>query len=346
MENKNNDLENDHVNLIKTCLKITNNEDIQITLLSKGVSNMVYLINIIKEDKNEKLVAKIYLKSELLENLNSRNKENYISKILSDKKLGPKILFCNDNIRIEEYLTGRDIYCSELKDESLIKKIAYKLGKIHSLKIDSTINNNFIEEIFTNKSMIDTFYENLKPDIYEQMNDKEFIIEIKDLLKSKDDLFKLFDNFDKVLCHNDIWVGNIFLTKEDIFFVDFQMTSLNFRGYDIGKLLIEPMYVRDSSGRNYKLDKNNFPSIDDIKFFLHHYFISYMEDSSNINSIDFEKIINDFILEVEIGILMSGYYSCFLGIYLAREKNFGLDFLQFAKDGFYIYKLMREKLHL
>jgi thiamine kinase-like enzyme len=57
--------------------------------------------------------------------------------------------------------------------------------------------------------------------------------------KVKEGLDKILSETERVLSHNDCHTGNIMITSERIYILDFEFSQFNFIGFDLGNFLNE-----------------------------------------------------------------------------------------------------------
>ena len=112
------------------------------------------------------------------------------------------------------------------------------------------------------------------------------------------------------------------------------VTGYNFKGYDIGKLLLETMYERQETNPSYTFNEANFPSKDDIYDFIGFYLLAYNYNGENKNLLQI-NLKNDLSIheqeynlsisqnekdelyeEIIVGMMISGYYWTVIGIKL------------------------------
>lgn len=262
--------------------------------------------------------------------------EHFHFENLSKNGLAPILFGKSNNIRIEEYLNCRVIKAEELtQNKQFFHQVAYNLGKIHSLNIEK--KGTFLEIL--SEDLLKSFKDKCENE--ENPKDKEFVCIAVKLIEDLDFIKSVTKDDKLVLSHNDIWVGNIVIVDDiKAMLIDYELMNYNFQGYDIGKLILETMFVRDESGIRYKIVKELYPSKEDIYQFLKEY-LSAFQDSYNDDELD------NLYIELHKGILVACYFWTIMGIILGRGFSKEMDFMKFAIDHYDLYlKYKKEYLSL
>lgn len=345
----------------------------EVNKLSMGLSSKVFKVTItdkIKEKHN--YVYKHFVIRDGF-NLENRIRETKNFEAIAEKNLGPRNIFSNTEYRIEEYIDSSPVLAKEINDIKIRKILALRLGGIHCLTNMPVPNGTFIETLLQNTAIIEKFKLNLndKEKFKSDVKRQKTIERAKDLLSKEevDYINNQIKNMKLVYSHNDIWCGNVIVTKDkkDAYLIDYEKVGYNVRSYDIAKLICETMYVRDENGPGYTLVKENFPSKDDINDFLKYYYlgysqlfricdvIDYINNNQNNNnnfdsitkaleSIEAKSFVDELFKELNAGYLLVGYYTAILGIFIGDYTGFGMDFMEFAHDGLDIYFDAKNKL--
>lgn len=302
----------------------------------------------------------------------SIDNENILFNKASKLKIGPQLIYFTHEFRIEEYLNSRIIFCEEINEISIRRKLALKLALFHSidLEIDKT---SFLEQIWNNKYFMKKIKENSEERKNLSENQWKIVQEIRKLIEEDyiNSIRKIINSkeYPLILSHNDIWMGNILINqnKNDVFLIDYERAAYNFAGYDIAKLLLEPMYKRIHPDKpEYIFIEENSPKDDEIFDFVRFYQIGRSQKLSldekfkvlsNVLSDvqEFEekiykdadekkKVLANLFEETLFGMMICGYFTSILGAYVGDTKEYGMDFIQFAMDGYSIYKKYEEYL--
>jgi len=138
------------------------------------------------------------------------------------------------------------------------------------------------------------------------------------------------------------------------------MMDYNFQGYDIGKLLMEVLYKRHEHDPGYDFQTlDNLPSEEDTVDFIKYYLAGHLGNFLRLEEVpdvmealkklfssenEMRETIDRLVREAQVGIMVSGYYSCYLGMRIGKIPEFAINFVKFAMDGFEIYKEFKKRL--
>ena len=142
-----------------------------------------------------------------------------------------------------------------MTDKVLRRKLAIQLGKLHSLTLDKlNKKSNLVLNCIELFSMI--FQQRYENKGYGEVN-LAFIEEVKHLFgRERHEFIQSIcsNEQDIVLSHNDRWWTNILSNEKtsEFTFVDLEEISYNFAGFDLGKILLEPVFHRDRPGCAYE----------------------------------------------------------------------------------------------
>ena len=281
---------------------------------------------------------------------------------LSDIGWGPKLFYVEGNLRIEQYFDSTVITWKQLSAPSVMHALVVKLGQLHSIEgLLKTEKKGFLIKLLEGSVTMQACKKNLDLDIYTD-EEKITVQEIKEAVSEKEVEFlkTVVSDYPLITGHNDIWVGNILLlkNKQDTVLVDYEMMDYNFPGYDVGKLILEPLYERHASNPSYKFRGiENLMTEEEIKECAKYYLIGkhgiQMQTNKSLEELlkthyGTDEAVQEAVLkmyrEIQVGMLMSGYYSMTLGMRVGKNSGFQLDFFQFAKDGLITYKEFKKRL--
>jgi thiamine kinase-like enzyme len=329
--------------------KLLSTDNIQIERMKGGLSRELYKLTL---DNNKSYLLRILKDS----NYANYEREQFFFKKLSDLNFGPKFITGENEVRIEEYFN-----CSEnIKANEIVnyhRQLAYTFGTLHSLQLINNEEPSFIENKLTNEWMVTTFHEKCK-EVYKDEKDKKFIFDLNktEFIKTEIEfVLNLIKDEDKALSHNDVWVGNILVLKNEkqVKLIDYEIMGMNFRSYDLGKLILESIFERKINGIFYDLVENNFPTKEQIVNFILDYLFAY-HNQGKPDELTFEevklKLLNVFnddkkLLEevnriykgIFKGIISACLYLIIIGVALGRDFSKDLDLFEFAMDHYYLY---------
>ena len=153
---------------------------------------------------NFNLIINEYLKSGVIENISKKNVTPNI--LFYEKKIG---------LLIYEYIEKE----SKNKIVKNIQSIGEQLKKFHQIK--------FNKRTKTYKDQFNLYINKLNS---ESKNNY-----LKDAIELFNDL-RVHEN-ENVFSHNDLNANNILMSKNDIFFIDFEYSSINNKYFDISKII-------------------------------------------------------------------------------------------------------------
>eukprot|EP00095_Tigriopus_kingsejongensis_P005916 maker-scaffold392_size185621-snap-gene-0.25 protein:Tk05916 transcript:maker-scaffold392_size185621-snap-gene-0.25-mRNA-1 annotation:"choline kinase alpha isoform x3" len=125
--------------------QMINPEEIVLQQISGGLTNLIFHVSLPKgvkprhKEPKEVLIRLFGQKyNENDSQTSSKVLENVIFALLSERKLGPRLLGVFKEGRLEEYIHARSMTMEEVRDPYLSRLIAKKMSKIH--KLDMPIN--------------------------------------------------------------------------------------------------------------------------------------------------------------------------------------------------------------
>uniref|UniRef100_A0A0K0ED01 Choline/ethanolamine kinase n=2 Tax=Strongyloides stercoralis TaxID=6248 RepID=A0A0K0ED01_STRER len=303
-----------------------NKSNINIQYIVGGNSNFVFKVSLSNESVTPVLL-RIYgtdCEEEIF-------KDTLVFSILSEKKLGPKLLGYFQGGRLEEFIESRTLTTEELGYPSILKVLARKLADIHSLEVplpkkpqifemirselkkieDATASDYLIEIVTTEVS-------NLKHPI--KVNIKQLEEEVALVEKS----VKQFDS-NIVFCHNDIFEKNIMVksnTKlernkvitddENNFLVviDYEYCCYNYRGFDISQIFCEMCIDYSSNSKyGYEINQELMGSEEEYLIFISEYLKEiYKIKNIIVSKEQFEKDVSQLLVESKIFIQVVNLY--------------------------------------
>ena len=153
---------------------------------------------------------------------NQRASESQILNFLKTKNQNQNILYqdSDEGILIREFHDGNEISNLNLRREENLISLGKEIRKIHEIKINHNVINDF-------ENVIENYRDILKNKI---KNDWYLIkgFEIFDSLSYENEL--------KIFSHNDLSPGNILWNKK-YFFIDWEYSSMNSQYFDLATII-------------------------------------------------------------------------------------------------------------
>jgi ethanolamine kinase len=215
------------------------------------------------------------------------NRKNELQNIIElyKKGFGPKLYGTFTNGYVYQYFDGKALTPEELSNSKYIQKIGSFLGKWHRQEIIG-------EKISTCWEKIEEWLD-LVPESYNNEEKDKKIRQLGGLCKLKKELKNLKNSLSKinspiVFTHNDLLSGNvIFNEKNDsIYFIDFEYSGYNYRGYDIAN------HFNEWAGFN--VDYSKYPNKEQQYEFFRSYLKSFNQTEEEPN----EHELNNLYKEV------------------------------------------------
>lgn len=290
-------------------------ENIKIEELRGGTSNRLYKVEGIKNDSNIKLLVRIFGNNNGL--IDRKEEIYYMSEIYNKfDNIVPKIYLKFNNGLVYEYLEGKCLTYNELSFFN--NNIAKKLSEWHKIDIDSYGKKSiFFDKIYDWFDQSKDFYDNTLPITYIQMKNEINIIKYI-INKNK---------FPICFCHNDLQSLNIIQHNNDIRFIDFEYSSYNYRGFDIGN------YFNEWAGLN--IDQTRYPSYLQQLSFINSY----------INNLENQHIQSSSLLvEVSFFSLCSHLFWALWALIQDKDSSIDFNYKEYAIKRMSWYLTIRDNI--
>lgn len=183
-----------------------------------GFCNAIYRIR----DGEKEFVAKLL--SQMALDRRPTSSSFQIDLLASSYGIGPRVIECTDYGTLMEFLDGACLAEDNINSpnrDSTLYKIATQLKKFHSLPMDMKDPNMLwfsLEAMLKDSSL------------------NKYLQDELDFQKQK--IVPLVPQSSMVCGHGDFKPSNIYITKEkdSVRFIDFELSGLNYRGFDVAKL--------------------------------------------------------------------------------------------------------------
>ncbi|XP_061274971.1 choline/ethanolamine kinase isoform X3 [Bos javanicus] len=275
-------------------------EELRVDPVSGGLSNLLFRCSLpdhlpsVGEEPREVLLR---LYGAILQGVDSLVLESVMFAILAERSLGPQLYGVFPEGRLEQYIPSRPLKTHELRDPVLSAAIATKMAKFHGMEMPFTKEPHWL---FGTMERYLKQIQDLPPTSLPQMN----LLEMYSLKDEMGNLRKLLDTTPSpvVFCHNDIQEGNILLLSEpkntdSLMLVDFEYSSYNYRGFDIGNHFCEWVYdYTHEEWPFYKAQPANYPTEGQQLHFIRHYLAEVKKDET-ISQEEQRKLEADLLVE-------------------------------------------------
>ncbi|KAF6716443.1 Choline kinase alpha [Oryzias melastigma] len=339
-------------------------ENFQITVIRGGLSNKLFLCSLPDSldsvgDEPRNVLLRLY--GAILQmscnkgDSGQSNKENHFQgaeamvlesvmfAILAERELGPKLYGIFPQGRLEQYVPSRKLDTWELSEPSISAEVAEKMARFHAMRMPFNKEpkwlfgtmEKYLSQVmklnFTRETQLRRFNRLLALNLPQEME------MLKSLLEST--------NSPVVFCHNDCQEGNILLLKgrqssdkQKLMLIDFEYSSYNYRGFDIGNHFCEWMYDYSCEEHPFfRADAQKYPS----KTQQLHFIESYLRESDagfhNLSAADQMKLKEELFVEVNRFAMASHFFWGLWSIIQARLSTIEFGYLEYAKARFEAY---------
>ncbi|XP_047373419.1 choline kinase alpha isoform X3 [Sciurus carolinensis] len=276
--------------------------------------------------------------------------ESVMFAILAERSLGPKLYGIFPQGRLEQFIPSRRLDTEELSVPDISAEIAEKMATFHGMKMPfnkepkwlfGTMEkylNQVLRIKFTGESRIKQLHKLLSFNLPLELEN------LRSLLESTPSPV--------VFCHNDCQEGNILLLdgrenveKQKLMLIDFEYSSYNYRGFDIGNHFCEWMY-------DYTYEKYPFFTANILKYptrtqqlhFISSYLTTFQNDFENLSSEEKSAIEEDMLLEVNRFALASHFFWGLWSIVQAKISSIEFGYMEYAHARFDAYFDQKRKL--
>ncbi|XP_040894887.1 choline/ethanolamine kinase [Toxotes jaculatrix] len=328
--------------------KTIQEDDFQISIVSGGLSNLLYLcclpehVHCVGEEPRQVLL-RVY--GAILQGVDSLVLESVMFAILAERTLGPKLYGIFPEGRLEQYLPNTRMCTHQLSDPAVSAEIATKLARFHNMimpfnkepkwlfgtidrYMDQVMKLNFVREAHLKK-----YKKLMKLDLPAELESLRALLAVTPS--------------PVVFCHNDVQEGNILILEdkdhsstEQLMLIDFEYSSYNYRGFDFGNHFCEWMYdYTYNQWPFYKATPENYPTREQQLHFIRHYLAEQRnktEQNSDI-TVDQKQIEEDMIIEANRYALASHFLWGLWSIIQAKISKIEFGYMDYAQCRFDAY---------
>ncbi|XP_039987979.1 choline/ethanolamine kinase isoform X2 [Xiphias gladius] len=324
--------------------KTIQEDDFQISIVSGGLSNLLYLCSLPEHvhpvgEEPHQVLLRIY--GAILQGVDSLVLESVMFAILAERTLGPRLYGIFPEGRLEQYLPNTRMRTDQLSDPVISAELATKLARFHKMLMpfnkepkwlfgtidkymDQVIKLNFVREAHLKK-----YKKLMKFDLPAEL------ASLRALLAATPSPV--------VFCHNDVQEGNILIledrdqtSKERLMLIDFEYSSYNYRGFDFGNHFCEWMYdYTYNQWPFYKATPENYPTREQQLDFIRNY-LAEQRGCSDI-TVDQTKIEEDMIIEANRYALASHFLWGLWSIIQAKISKIEFGYMDYAQCRFDAY---------
>ncbi|XP_068168633.1 choline/ethanolamine kinase [Antennarius striatus] len=317
-------------------------EDFQISIISGGLSNLLYLCYLpdyVKSvgDEPRKVLVRVY--GAILQGVDSLVLESVMFAILAERTLGPKLYGIFPEGRLEQYLPNTRMRTEQLSYPAISAEIAVRMAQFHKMVMpfnkepkwlfgtidrymDQVMKLNFVRETHVKK-----YKKLMKLDLPAELE------RLRALLAATPSQV--------VFCHNDVQEGNILLldgqdhnSSDRLMLIDFEYSSYNYRGFDFGNHFCEWMYdYTYDQWPFYKSTPENYPTREQQLYFIR----AYLAEQSSDPTVDQTEIEEQMIIEANRFALASHFLWGLWSIIQAKISTIEFGYMDYAQCRFDAY---------
>ncbi|XP_030650265.1 choline kinase alpha [Chanos chanos] len=351
--------------------KTVDEEDFQITIIRGGLSNKLFLCSLPEKvqsvgDEPRSILLRLYGailqmscnkgesrqsdKENLFQGAEAMVLESVMFAILAERELGPKLYGIFPQGRLEQFVPSRKLATDELSIPSISAEIAEKIAKFHGMKMPFNKEPKWLfgtMEKYLNQVLRLTF-------IRESQIRKFALLLSYNLPQELENLKCLLDSTHSpvVFCHNDCQEGNILLLsgrenydRQRLMLIDFEYSSYNYRGFDIGNHFCEWMYDYNcDKSPFFKVNPNNYPTKAQQMHFFGNYLAEYDNGFDNLSEEDQLRLKEEMLVEVNRFALASHFFWGLWSIIQARISTIEFGYMDYALARFDAYFDLKKKL--
>uniref|UniRef100_A0A2R9BJN2 Ethanolamine kinase n=1 Tax=Pan paniscus TaxID=9597 RepID=A0A2R9BJN2_PANPA len=269
--------------------------------------------------------------------------ESVMFAILAERSLGPKLYGIFPQGRLEQFIPSRRLDTEELSLPDISAEIAEKMATFHGMKMPFNKEpkwlfgtmEKYLKEVlrikFTEESRIKKLHKLLSYNLPLELEN------LRSLLESTPSPV--------VFCHNDCQEGNILLLegrenseKQKLMLIDFEYSSYNYRGFDIGNHFCEWMY--DYSYEKYPFFRANirkYPTKKQQLHFISSYLPAFQNDFENLSTEEKSIIKEEMLLEVNRFALASHFLWGLWSIVQAKISSIEFGYMVCFSSVFFFF---------
>ncbi|KAM4734169.1 choline/ethanolamine kinase [Anableps anableps] len=324
--------------------KTVQEADFQISIVSGGLSNLLYLCSLPDHvpclgEEPQQVLLRVY--GAILQGVDSLILESVMFAILAERTLGPKLYGIFPEGRLEQYLPNTRMCTEQLSNPVISAEIATKLARFHGMVMPFNKEPKWLFGTI-DKYMDEVMKINFVRDTHVKKYKKLMKYDLPAELKSLRSLLAATPS-PVVFCHNDVQEGNILMLEhrdrsstENLMLIDFEYSSYNYRGFDFGNHFCEWMYdYTYNEWPFYKVTPENYPTKEQQLHFIRSYLAEQHQHSkSDQNQTQIEE---DMIIEANRYALASHFFWGLWSIIQAKISKIEFGYMDYAQSRFVAY---------
>nr|BAA88154.1 choline/ethanolamine kinase-alpha [Mus musculus] len=276
--------------------------------------------------------------------------ESVMFAILAERSLGPKLYGIFPQGRLEQFIPSRRLDTEELRLPDISAEIAEKMATFHGMKMPFNKEPKWLfgtMEKYLNQVLRLKFSREARVQQLHKILSYNLPLELENLRS-----LLQYTRSPVVFCHNDCQEGNILLLegqenseRRKLMLIDFEYSSYNYRGFDIGNHFCEWMY--DYTYEKYPFFRANiqkYPSRKQQLHFISSYLTTFQNDFESLSSEEQFATKEDMLLEVNRFALASHFLWGLWSIVQAKISSIEFGYMEYAQARFEAYFDQKRKL--
>lgn len=276
--------------------------------------------------------------------------ESVMFAILAERSLGPKLYGIFPQGRLEQFIPSRRLDTEELSLPDISAEIAEKMATFHGMKMPFNKEPKWLfgtMEKYLNQVLKIKFTEESRVKQLQEFLSYNLPLELGKLRLLLESTLSPV-----VFCHNDCQEGNVLLlegqensAKQKLMLIDFEYSSYNYRGFDIGNHFCEWMY--DYTYENYPFftaDSQKYPTREQQLHFISSYLATFQNDFGNLSREEKSTIEEEMLLEINRFALASHFFWGLWSIVQAKISSIEFGYMEYAQARFDAYFEQKRKL--
>ncbi|KAG2502261.1 hypothetical protein JM18_009904 [Phytophthora kernoviae] len=289
------------------------------------MTNLIFAVR--KPDgKQRDVLVRVF--GEGTESFFSRVEETRLFQLLSEQKIGVELLGQFANGRAEKLIKGTTYTSKRMRLPEESRTIAKQLRVFHELDIAIDRKPTYISSI---RRLLEVARVKCVDDKFKG------ILDLKQYAKDVDEMEKLLTAVPSpiVLSHNDLQYGNIMKNEAgEAVLIDFEYTSYNPRGYDLGNHFCEWAYDYHKTVNAHLGDFSKYPTEEQQRTFCRAYLAGKGGNEAAVSDNEIESLR----LEANTYSLASHLFWAMWGYIQAVQSTIDFDFLAYGKCRYDAYK--------
>lgn len=324
--------------------KTIEEEDFQISIVSGGLSNLLYLCSLpdhVSSEGEEPRQVLLRIYGAILQGVDSLVLESVMFAILAERTLGPKLYGIFPQGRLEQYLPNTRMRTDQLSDPSISAEIATKLARFHQMVMPFNKEPKWLFgtiDKYMDQVMKLSFGREAHVKKYKKLMNLDLPAELESLRA-----LLAATPSPVVFCHNDVQEGNILMlqdkdqsTTEKLMLIDFEYSSYNYRGFDFGNHFCEWVYdYTYNQWPFFKATSDNYPTREQQLHFIR----SYLAEHGKYSDIEVDRTQTeeDMIIEANRYALASHFLWGLWSIIQAKISKIEFGYMDYAQSRFDAY---------